>query len=531
MATGMECRSQAAQSDALQTIVESLRVLQTSVLLSRIMEQTSDSVILTDTKGVIQYVNPAFEATTGYCKDEALGKTPRILKSGLHDAEFYRQMWAQFAQGLPFKGMVINRKKTGKLYWSQQTITSLRDETGQLTHFISVSQDITELRQKQEQEFQLQLARDVQQRFYAAAPVLSGFDIGASAHPADETGGDYFDFIPMADGSLVIAVADAKGHGFSSALVMSLTRAYVRCFAGLQFELDEILAQVNRMLLKDLEHGHFVTLFLARLSPSHRTLSYASAGHIPSFILLDSGDVRCTLDSTGPPLGLFSNSKFSLPQAIRLHPGEIAVFLTDGVAESTTPDGRQFGAQRVLDQVRIHMHDSASNIADGIYHATRAFVQGDFQDDDITSVIIKADRFLGNPRTVEIPDTHSSIREKKKILIVDDDPHLRLALKIRLRANHYDTVQASDGNSAIVVAQKEQPDLIILDLGLPAGDGLAVLERFKESDTLSQIPVIIMTGRDPQFNEQKTLQAGATAFFRKPPDVSELLDVIRVALS
>jgi len=61
------------------------------------MEQTSDSVILTDTKGVIQYVNLAFEATTGYCKDEALGKTPRILKSGLHDAEFYRQMWAQFA--------------------------------------------------------------------------------------------------------------------------------------------------------------------------------------------------------------------------------------------------------------------------------------------------------------------------------------------------------------------------------------------------------------------------------------------------
>ena len=149
MATGMECRSQAlAQADDLRTIFESLGVLQTSVLLSRIMEQTSDSVIITDPEGVIQYVNLAFEVTTGYCKDEALGKTPRILKSGLHDAEFYRQMWAQFAQGLPFKGMVINRRKTGKLYWAQQTITSMRDETGQVTHFISVSQDITELRKK-----------------------------------------------------------------------------------------------------------------------------------------------------------------------------------------------------------------------------------------------------------------------------------------------------------------------------------------------------------------------------------------------
>ena len=363
---------------------------ETFVLLSRVVEQIADSVILTDTQGVIQYVNPAFEATSGYGRDEAVGKTPRILKSGRHDAEFYRQMWAQFVQGLPFKGMVINRKKTGELYWAQQTITSMRDKSGRLTHFVSVSQDITELRQKQEQEFQLQLARDVQQRLYAAPPVVSGFDIGASAHPADETGGDYFDFISMADGSLVIAVADAKGHGFSSALVVALTRAYVRCFAAMQMELDELLARVNQMLLQDLDHGDFVTLFLARLDASHRTLSYASAGHVPGLILLNSGDVKCTLDSTGPPLGLFSASKFSLRQPISLDPGEIAVFLTDGVTESTTPDGHQFGTQRVLDKIRALSHKSASTIADGIYHATRAFVQGDLQDDDITSVVIKA---------------------------------------------------------------------------------------------------------------------------------------------
>jgi PAS domain S-box-containing protein len=364
--------------------------LQSFVLLSRVVEQTADSVVLTDTQGVITYVNPAFEATTGYSKVEALGKTPRILKSGLHDAEFYRQMWTQFTHGAAFKGMVINRKKTGELYWAQQTITSMRDESGHLTHFVSVSQDITELRKKQEQEFQLQLARDVQQRFYAAAPNIAGFEIGGSAHPADETGGDYFDFIPMDDGSLVIAVADAKGHGFSSALVMSLARAYVRCFAAMQLELDDILARVNQMLLKDLEHGHFVTLFLARLNPRDRSLSYASAGHVPGFVFLDCGEVKCTLESTGPPLGLFPGSKFSLQHASQFDPGEIAVFLTDGVTESTTPDGQQFGTQRILDYVRSHNRETASAIADGIYHAARAFVQGDLQDDDITSVVIKS---------------------------------------------------------------------------------------------------------------------------------------------
>ena len=274
-------------------------------LLSRIVDQTADSVMLTDMQGIILYVNRAFEATTGYGRDDAMGKTPRILKSGRHDAEFYRQMWEQLGRGAPFKGMVINRKKTGALYWSQQTITSMRDDSGHDAYFVSVSQDITEVRKKQEQEFQLQLAHDVQQRFYAVPPVVSGFDIGASAHPADATGGDYFDFITMADDSLVIAVADAKGHGFSSALIMALTRAYVRCFAAMQLELDEILTRVNQMLLKDLKHGDFVTLFLARLNVTNRTLSYASAGHVPGLVFHDSGLVKHTLDSTGPPLRPF----------------------------------------------------------------------------------------------------------------------------------------------------------------------------------------------------------------------------------
>ncbi len=120
---------------------------------------------------------------------------------------------------------------------------------------------------------------------------------------------------------------------------------------------------------------------------------------------------------------------------------------------------------------------------------------------------------------------------RQKILIVDDDPDLRGALKIRLRANDYDTVQASDGYSALSVAQKEQPNLIILDLGLPAGDGLVVLKRLKDSDPLSNIPVIVLTARDPHPSELQALHAGAAAFFQKPADNGELLGVIRATLS
>ncbi len=119
---------------------------------------------------------------------------------------------------------------------------------------------------------------------------------------------------------------------------------------------------------------------------------------------------------------------------------------------------------------------------------------------------------------------------RTKIMIVDDDPELRMALKLRLRANHYDTVSACDGYSAIALAQKEHPNLILLDLGLPAGDGYVVLKRLQDSDTLSDIPVIVLTARDPQANEDRSLEAGAAAFFQKPADNHELLQVIQATL-
>ena len=119
---------------------------------------------------------------------------------------------------------------------------------------------------------------------------------------------------------------------------------------------------------------------------------------------------------------------------------------------------------------------------------------------------------------------------RPKILVVDDDPDLVRALRLRLRANNYEVASACDGYSAIAAAQKERPALIILDLGLPVGDGFVVLDRLQNSDTLSGVPVIVLSARDPQSNEQRALKAGAAAFFQKPADNDELMNVIRVSL-
>src|ERR1700704_422962 len=118
----------------------------------------------------------------------------------------------------------------------------------------------------------------------------------------------------------------------------------------------------------------------------------------------------------------------------------------------------------------------------------------------------------------------------KTILLVEDDPDVRLGLHVRLKANHYDVIFASDGMASIAEARKHMPDLIILDLGLPAGDGFSVLARLKANDSLSLIPVIVVSARDRNANMDRALKAGANTFLQKPVDNTELLAVIRQAL-
>ena len=116
------------------------------------------------------------------------------------------------------------------------------------------------------------------------------------------------------------------------------------------------------------------------------------------------------------------------------------------------------------------------------------------------------------------------------ILVVDDDPDMRRALQIRLRANGYDVHYAANGAGAISEARKHRPDLIVLDLGIPDGDGFVVLDILKTNFNLSSIPVIVLSGRDRRANEERVLNAGAKAFLQKPVQSNEFLAVVRQAL-
>jgi two-component system cell cycle sensor histidine kinase/response regulator CckA len=121
-----------------QTTQESLRKL------SRAVEQSPDTVIITNRDGIIEYVNPAFEALSGYSFAEIGGKTPRILKSGEQGSDFYHEMWKTILAGNNYRGILVNRKKNGELYYVEENISPVRDDAGEITHFISNGRDLTD---------------------------------------------------------------------------------------------------------------------------------------------------------------------------------------------------------------------------------------------------------------------------------------------------------------------------------------------------------------------------------------------------
>jgi len=118
----------------------------------------------------------------------------------------------------------------------------------------------------------------------------------------------------------------------------------------------------------------------------------------------------------------------------------------------------------------------------------------------------------------------------KKILIVDDDPDIREGLRLRLKAHRYETVFAEDAATATVVARREQPDVILLDIGLPGGDGFMVLERLRAMEDLAHIPVIVVSARDPVMIKDQLFGAGADGFFQKPIDNEQLLQVLAATI-
>ena len=237
-------------------------------------------------------------------------------------------------------------------------------------------------------ETAMQVARDIQQNLIPAGPPeLAGFDIAGVCLPAEATGGDFFDYVPMSDGTLGLLIGDVSGHGLGPSLLATEIRAHFRALARVSSDIAHIATIANHLLWEDTEGVPFATLFFLKLDGPNKSLTYAAAGH-QSFVIHPSGETTA-LDSTAIPLGLFQETPIPSSPPRLLNSGDILLLMTDGLTETMTAGLNLFGTDRCFAVISEHRTAPAEKIIDHLLYSARMFTQEERQHDDVTIVVVK----------------------------------------------------------------------------------------------------------------------------------------------
>ena len=237
-------------------------------------------------------------------------------------------------------------------------------------------------------EDQLRIAHQVQSRLLPGAPPRrEGYDIAGVCIPTFEIGGDYFDYIELADGRLALVVADVSGKGVPAALSMSAFRSIVLAHARMLLQPTELTGRLNALLPEATAETAYVTCVYGILDPPDGRLSYVSCGHNPPLLLRADGGTE-QLDRGGLPLGVFADAEFD-PGEVQLRRGDTLVFYTDGVVENTNRAGDDFGTGRLLAVVRESHDLPARGVIDQVVEAMRIFTDDQANPDDCTLMVVR----------------------------------------------------------------------------------------------------------------------------------------------
>ena len=230
-------------------------------------------------------------------------------------------------------------------------------------------------------------AGQIQARMLPPKPKVPGYDFEVYYQPAGEVGGDFYDFIPMDDGKMGLVVADASGKGLAGALLMVEARAMIRAMSSVTSSPGEILTAVNRVLLRDLERGRFVTAYFALLDLKRGTMTMANGGHTPLLICREVGNTIVQVSPRGLILGVMPDHKFKasiVEESVPLYPGDRFLLFSDGVSELMNPVNEEFGMERLETWMKVNAHLWSEDAVKSLTDALEVHRAGQMQSDDIT---------------------------------------------------------------------------------------------------------------------------------------------------
>jgi PAS domain S-box-containing protein len=496
--------------------------------LSRAVEQSADTVMITNRQGVIEYVNPAFEALTGYCHEEAIGKTPYILKSDMQPPETHRRMWETITGGSIYRDILINRKKNGELYYVEESISPVRDADGQITHFISNGRDVTDRVRLEEQLLQAQKMDAVGQL------------AGGVAH-------DFNNLLTIITSYSEMALDDVPRGGPLEAKIQEILLAAKRAT-----ELTRQLLGFSRkqpQALRVVDPNQI-------LSGIAKTLPRLIGEDIEFSFLPGVGLGRVKVDPVQIEqilMNLAANARDAMPQGGRLrletshvhldgdyiHKKSAVIPIGNYALISVSDDGAGIPPQALPHIFEPFFTTKPVGKGTGLGLATvygivkqnNGFIWVYSEEGSGTVFKIYLPCVKDHTLSVEspTPEIEPASRGSETLLLVEDEPAVRRAAAEFLRLQGYNVVEASDGVDALSLAEKHPNiDLLITDVVMPNMSGGELAQRLaKLRPDIKFLFVSGYTGQTLLDHNVVDLEAN---FLQKPFTLKQMSRSIRFAL-
>ena len=448
-------------------ITKRKRAEESQTRLATAVEQAAEAVVITDTEGKVLYVNPAFEAVTGYSQKEILGQNPRMLKSGKHDDSFYRRMWAALVNGGVWSGRLINKRKDGTLFEEEATISPVRDSNGRITNYVGVKRDVTrevllenQFRQSQKMEAFGQLAGGVAHDFNNLLTVIQGSGsllLNPQLNPEEK-----------ASCSRQIVQAAERAASLTRQLLMFSRKHTLQVVT---LNLNEVVGNMTKMLQRIL--GEDIVLH-AEYAPKIAAVS-ADAGMLEQVLLNLAVNSRDAMPKGGQLLIATSQEKLAAdhPQMpVDMAPGTyVCLKVTDtgcGIAPEVLPHifepfftTKETGKGTGLGLATVY----------GIIQQHHGWVTVNSEPGRGATFCVYLPAAAGAPAQVEAASPPKLPRGTETILLTEDEPAVRALAGNILRRCGYTILPAESGVAALEIwhEYRDKIQLLLTDIIMPDG--------------------------------------------------------------
>lgn len=371
-------------------------------LKERALDSTAEGVVISDytQPGMpIIYVNNAFTSVTGYCYDEVVGNNCRFLQGDGSDPAAREKIKTALSRQQPCEVEILNYRKDGSKFWNRLSLTPVKDDTGNTTHYIGIQTDVTRRRLAEESlravnaqlKSDLVAAAAVQQSLLPKVlPEADGFRFGWRYRPCQELAGDILNVARLDDEHIAVYVLDVCGHGVSASLQSFSLAQDLRPRQGGPdlFSPQTLFERLNLKYPMDMDTGMFFTILYGLLNTRSGEFSYAAAGH-PGPVLMKKGNKPIILPTHSYPIGVHQAPEY-VEEKIQLEPGDKLILYTDGVVEALSSRDITFGEERFLKVLNRNEAESINKCLDAVMKSLESWACHVALRDDLSLVGIEA---------------------------------------------------------------------------------------------------------------------------------------------